>query len=377
MNALVLGCGEMGQEVVRDLCDYGDFDEILVGSRHPEKTETFLATLTGSPARLLPLRVDAGAPDELVPIMQRADVVVNSTGPNYRYELPVARAAIAAGVNLVDLNDEFEVTLKMFDLDGEARRAGITVVLGLGGSPGINNVLVRAAARQLSSVEEIHTAWVMSGMDPGGPALCAHLLYSLSGRALTVKDGKMVEVRSFLDGKERIDFPSPVGPMDVYHVGHPEPIMLSRSYPMARCVDDKATFNPPEINQLIIHLGDLVRRGDGPLQVGENWVDVMDFAAAFLHDSCKQVTGVPREAALLIQVQGRKNGKAVKVCFSSAGFLAPATGIPASIGAIMLAQGKITATGVLQPELCIDSDDFLYEILTRRNVAKLNGWIDD
>jgi saccharopine dehydrogenase (NAD+, L-lysine-forming) len=367
----------MGREVVRDLFDYGDFDEILVGSRHPEKSEEFLASLNGSPTRLQPLRVDAGAPEELVPVMHRADVVVNSTGPNFRYEISVAQAAIAAGVDLVDLNDEFETTLKMFDLDGEARRAGITVVLGLGGSPGINNVLVRAATRQLSNVEEIHTAWVMSALDPGGPALCAHLIYSLSGMAPTVQDGKMMEVRSFVDGKERVDFPPPVGSMDVYHVGHPEPIMLSRSYPMARCVDDKATFNPPGINQLIIRLGDLVRRGDGPVQVGENPVDVMDFAAAFLRARCRECTDVPRDAALLIQVQGRKNGKTVKVCFSATGPLAPATGIPASIGAIMLAQGKITAKGVLQPELCIDSDDFLYEILTRRNVAKLNGWIDD
>jgi saccharopine dehydrogenase-like NADP-dependent oxidoreductase len=100
MNALVLGCGEMGREVVRDLFDYGDFDEILVGSRHPEKSEEFLASLNGSPTRLQPLRVDAGAPEELVPVMHRADVVVNSTGPNFRYEISVAQAAIAAGVTV-------------------------------------------------------------------------------------------------------------------------------------------------------------------------------------------------------------------------------------------------------------------------------------
>jgi saccharopine dehydrogenase (NAD+, L-lysine-forming) len=367
----------MGQEVIRDLYTYGEFTEISVGSRHPDKAEEFLATLTGSPTRLQPLRVDAGLPDELVPIMRRADVIVNSAGPNYLYEIPVARAAIAAGVDLVDLNDEFEVTLEMYNLNDEARRAGITVVFGLGGSPGINNILVRAATRQLTRVDEIHTAWVMSGMDPGGPALAAHLLYSLSGRALTVRDGQMVEVRSFVDGRERVAFPAPVGPLDVYHVGHPEPIMLSRSYPEARCVDDKATFNPPDINQLIVRLGDLVRRGNGPLEVGEHRVDVMDFAGAYLRAHCEQVTGVPQEAALLVRVRGRKNGKSIDVCFSAAGPLAPATGIPASIGAIMLAQGKVTAKGVLPPELCIDTDDFIYEMLTRRNVAKLNGWIDD
>jgi hypothetical protein len=43
----------------------------------------------------------------------------------------------------------------------------------------------------------------------------------------------------------------------------------------------------------------------------------------------------------------------------------------------MLATGRIEGTGVLCPEAAIDAHEFLYELFTRRDVAKLNGWAED
>ncbi len=68
----------------------------------------------------------------------------------------------------MDVNDEYETTPEMLALDGEAKRVGITVILGLGGAPGVDNVLVKAAADQLDSVDEIHTAWLMSAAERRG-----------------------------------------------------------------------------------------------------------------------------------------------------------------------------------------------------------------
>ena len=377
MKALLLGCGEMGGETLRDLYRYGNLDDIVVGTRTPEKVHSLLTGLRGTHTHVSAVPIDAGDEDALVALMKNTDVAVNCVGPNYRYELPVARAAIRAHVHLVDMNDEFETTLKMLDLDEAARVAGIIVVLGLGGSPGINNVLVRAAANQLDDVQEIHTSWVMSGADPGGPALSYHLLYSLSGRGLTYHDGKFVEVQSFRDGKERLEFPDPVGSMDVYHIGHPEPIMLARSFPGAMLIDNKASFNPPSVNDEIIRLGAMIRDGRGPRRENGRDMDVMDTAALSLHRMCKGLDGVPKQAALRIHVKGIKKTKTRNIYFTSAGMLAPATGIPAAIGALMILGGKVAARGVLPPEQCLDPDDFLYEILTRRRVSTLNGWIDE
>mgnify|MGYP005725409707 CR=1 FL=1 len=377
MKALVLGSGEMGETAIEDLYQYGEFDEIQIATRNVEKARGIAARLTDKKTKISVTRFDLSNAAPLAELMRGFDVAVNCAGPNYKYEYAVARAAIAARTNLVDINDEFEVTFKMFELDEQAKKAGVTIVLGLGASPGVNNVLVRAAANRLDEVDEIHTAWVMSGADPGGLALSYHLLYSLADKAYTVQDGKMLEVQSFVDGKERIEFPEPVGALDVYHIGHPEPITLSRCFKNAKYVDDKASFNPPFVNDLIVSLGKMVREAEGPIRVNGYEVDAMDFAASYLHQKCKSLKNVPLDGALRVEVKGKKKGKDKTIVFSSATRIANGTGIPASIGAIMLANGKIRKTGVLPPEECIEPNDFFYEVLDRRNVAKLNGWIED
>lgn len=381
MKVLVLGCGEMGAEAVKDLYAYGNFNEIVAGTRTLSKANKVLGGLKGNKtkvsARCIDLNKYNGVDNGLEDLMREFDVVVNCVGPNYKYECLIAQAAIKARVNLVDINDDFETTLQMFDLDSLAREAGITIILGLGASPGINNILVRAAASQLDEIEEIHTAWVMSGADPGGLALSYHLLYSLSGKALTVQNGKLVEVRSFVDGKERMAFPEPIGEIDVFHIGHPEPITLSRCFKGVTYVDDKASFNPSFLNDLIVNLGKMVREANGPVKVGNSLIDPMDFAASYFHQRCKNLEGIPREGALRVKVKGKKGKKVKRIIFSSAGRITQGTGIPASIGAVMLAEGKITQTGVLPPEECIEPNDFIFEMITRRKVAKLNGWVEE
>jgi saccharopine dehydrogenase (NAD+, L-lysine-forming) len=357
MKAIVLGCGEMGKIAIWDLFLHGNVDEILVCVREPGKARKDLIwseNVDKIKFRLLKLE----SCDTLAELFSGYDVVVNCAGPNYKYEVLVARAAIDAQVNLVDLNDDYETTFEMYNLDRRAKDAGITIIMGLGASPGINNVLVRAAGDDLDEVEEIHTAWIMSAADPGGLALSRHLLYSLTGRALTVENGRLVEVRSFIDGRERLYFPKPVGPMDVYHVGHPEPITLLRKYNDALYIDDKASFNPPSINQLIMSLGEEVRNSPRS-------PDAMDLAAVRLLEACREIRDVPLDGALRIEVKGRKNGKGLRIIYTGAGRITYGTGIPASIGAKMLMKGKVKHKGVQAPEECIDPQDFLEEILNR------------
>lgn len=377
MKALLLGCGEMGEEALQDLYHYGAFSSIIVGTRSIDHASRVVKQLKGSDTKISIVQVNAADIENVASLMEGCAVAVNCTGPNYKYELPVARAAIKAGVHLVDINDEYEITLKMFELDEDARKAGVLIVLGLGGCPGIDNVLVRSGANQLDEIEEIHTAWVMSGSDPGGLALSYHLLYSLSGRALTVEHGKLIEVQSFIDGRERMEFPDPIGAVDVFHIGHPEPITLARTFSTATSIDNKATFVPSNVNDLIVRLGKIVRDAPKPVRIDGLAVDVMDFTAAYLHQSCKGMQGVPKEAALRVEVRGKKRGKKRRIFFSSVGRLGRATGIPASIGAIMISRGRMDQRGVLPPEACIEPHDFLYEILNRRNIAKLNGWIEE
>jgi len=365
-KVLVLGCGEMGESAAEDLYNYGRFKEIVIGTRTIEKAKRLKQRLMSKKVKLSIEEIDVNNTAKLESLIEGCDIVVNCIGPNYKYEVPIAKAAIKMKANVVDINDDYQTTFKMFDLNEEAEKAKVLIVLGLGASPGINNVFARAAADQLDEVEEVHTAWVMSGADPGGLALSYHLLYSLSEKALTYQNGKFIEVRSFIDGKETIEFPEPVGKKDVYHVGHPEPITLSRRFKKARIVDNKATFYPAYINNLILSLGQLIRQVKGPIPVDNSNIDPMDFAASYFHEKCKNLKGVKKEGALRVAVNGKKEGISKKIIYSSSGYLSQGTGIAASIGAQMIAQGKIKEKGVLPPEECIDWRKFLKAILSRR-----------
>jgi saccharopine dehydrogenase (NAD+, L-lysine-forming) len=366
MRALILGCGEMAEPAIADLVKQGVFYRLTVASRHPERVQRFLGTLPPHNIRLGIARVDVQDGTALAQLMRGHDVVCNLAGPNYRNAVVIARAAIAAGVSLVDVSDDWAATLELLALHPEAERAGITMLVGLGASPGVTNVLARYGANRLDRVEEVGTSWIMRGSDAGGPALAAHLLYSLPHRAFVFQDGAMREVRPFEDGRETIEYPE-LGPVEVMHIGHPEPFTLSRYIEGIRYADDKATFLPVEVNRMIVELGRIARSGH-PVIVDGRPVDPMDFAAMYFYQTCKRMTEVPKTGALRTEVRGELGGRMVRLVYSAAGRIGIGTGIPCAIGAQLIGAGQVKRRGVFPPEArgVLDPELFLRAIEMRQ-----------
>jgi saccharopine dehydrogenase (NAD+, L-lysine-forming) len=356
----------MAQPAIADLVRNGVFHRLTVASRHPERAEQFLATLPSHNIRLGIARIDVLDHPALVQLMRGHHVVCNLAGPNYRHAVPIARAAIAAQVSLVDVSDDWAATLQLLDLHPEARQAGITVLVGLGASPGVTNVLARYGANRLDRVEEVRTSWIMRASDAGGPALAAHLLYSLPDRAFLFADGEVREVRPFEDGKEVIEYPE-LGPVEVMHIGHPEPLTLSRYIEGIRYADDKATFLPVEVNRMIVELGRLARSGH-PVPVEGRAVDPMEFAAMYFYQTCKRMTDVPRTGALRTEVRGELAGRMVRLVYAAAGRIGIGTGIPCAIGAQLIGAGQVTRRGVFPPEAkeVMDPERFLRAVEARQ-----------
>lgn len=371
MKALVLGCGEMAQPAITDLVKHGVFNQITIASRHPARAEEFLATLPPHHIKLQAIQVDVLDHPALVHLMRGFDVVCNLAGPNYRNAVAIARAAIAAVVSLVDVSDDWAATLQLLELHAEAERARITILIGLGASPGVTNVLARYGADRLDRVEEVRTSWVMRGSDAGGPALAAHLLYSLPDRAFVFQDRKIREVRPFEDGKELIDYPE-LGPVEVMHIGHPEPLTLARFIEGVHYADDKATFLPVEVNRMIVELG-RVARSQHPVMLDGHPVDPMEFAAMYFFQTCKAMSDVPKTGALRTEIRGELAGRSVRLVYSAAGRIGIGTGIPCAIGAQLIAAGSIKRRGVFPPEArgVLDPELFLRAI-EMRNIGEIH-----
>jgi saccharopine dehydrogenase-like NADP-dependent oxidoreductase len=73
----------------------------------------------------------------------------------------------------------------------------------------------------------------------------------------------------------------------------------------------------------------------------------------------------PQSSGLKVIVKGRRDGKQVTYTADMVGRMAPGTGLPASIAALMMNAGDVTEKGVVAPEGCIDPAKFLAEFLKR------------
>jgi len=302
-------------------------------------------------------------------LISNFDVVLSCVGPFYKFALPVVNAAIQARVDLVDICDDYDSTSKVLELDLAAKDAGITVISGLGVSPGASNILAKAAADMLDEPEEVHIALLMGAPDLGGVAEISHRFHSMYGKVPTFQNGKFIEVRAFVDGKETVEFPKPFGKFEVFHIGHPEPITIPRYMKKVKYVDTKCALDPPSVKDVIVSLGDLGFSSEEPLDVKGASVRPLDFAAAFVYKLSSQIKDVPKLGAIRVEVRGMKSGKKTGIIFASTGRMNEGTGIPVSIGAQMLARGKIKDKGAFAPEGCIDPPEFITEFMKREPEA--------
>ncbi|MGZ8566886.1 MAG: saccharopine dehydrogenase NADP-binding domain-containing protein, partial [Actinomycetota bacterium] len=133
---LVLGgAGAMGSVAVRDLHAFTDHDLVVADTRL-DAVEALAAELG---ARVEARLVDVEDPASLAAAMGDADAILNAT--LMRQVVAVTRAAIDAGLHLVDLGAYYPETREQLELDEPARARGCRIVGGCGVAPGLTNVL--------------------------------------------------------------------------------------------------------------------------------------------------------------------------------------------------------------------------------------------
>jgi len=66
MKVLALGCGEMGKVAIKDLAEYGDFDEIVAGDIDLRKTKNFVKKLKSEKTKASAKFVDVTDNEKLV-----------------------------------------------------------------------------------------------------------------------------------------------------------------------------------------------------------------------------------------------------------------------------------------------------------------------
>jgi lysine 6-dehydrogenase len=364
MKALVLGgTGGMGQGVARDLIKQDKIDKVILGDINidPERVQDKLK----ASAKVSLVKIDVNDHGGMVSVIKSADVVINCAGPFYKTAVAVARAAVEAKVNYIDICDDYEAADILFrsDIDKAAKEAGITVLTGMGSDPGTNNVIVKWYANKLDQVDEIALFWVVSIAELAGAAW-DHSLHMTLGKIPQYLDGKL----EYIDGgtgEEVAEFLEPLGTCKVRYVGHPQPLTIPRYIEGVKTVVIKGALIPAWVDELIKEQRDTGFLNREPVDVKGAKVTPYDLTLQLWDKIPETRDKGPFASGLKVIVKGERKGKQVTYTADIVGRMAPGTGLPASIAALMLNAGEVTVKGVVAPEGCIDPDKFLSELLKR------------
>lgn len=359
MKILLLGgTGDMGSRAARDLVQATDVKLVTIASRKVDKAKDLAHKLGPKAAALA---VDVNDQRQLVERMREYDVVAGAVGPYYLYEVPLAQAAIEAGVPYVSICDDYDGAQGVLELDAKAKERGVTILTGAGWTPGLTNVLVRKAVDLLDEAREAHIAWAASASDSSGYAVLFHMLHILTGHVPSYAEGKSITVPAGT-GDVTVDFGGRLGKVKVYHVGHPEPVTIPRFLPELEVVTLRGGLLEGYLNtlgKLVARLG-LTRTH----KRRERMVKLLNGSMTLL----KRVGAMGEPlSGLHVEVRGIRAGKPATVRYRGTGAMADLTALPLSVATLMIGRGQINQPGVLAPESpgALDADLFLRELANR------------
>ena len=156
-KVLVLGgYGTFGGRLVQLLADEARLTLIVAG-RSQAKAEEFCAKLPAA-ATLLPMIFDRDGDVEAQLREIAPHVVVDASGPFQAYgddPYRVVRAAIALGIDYLDLSDGAAFVQGIAQFDAEARARGVVVLSGVSSFPVLTAAVVRRLARGMARVDTV------------------------------------------------------------------------------------------------------------------------------------------------------------------------------------------------------------------------------
>ena len=373
MHIIVLGgAGAMGRVTVRTLTEYEDVDQITIADYDEERAHDVAATLNSS--KILVRQIDVYDSERLSKLVRGANVVLSAV--EYVFNQPILRVCIQEKVHYADLGGLFHMTRKLMDMSPEAEAAGITAILGMGGTPGITNILARAAVDKLDRVDSIKVQLGCSDDTPSTAPLVAP--YSIRTildeftRPPQVFQNDTWYPQQPLTGQEELIFPLPVGRATAIFSLHSECAIFPVSFrdKGIRHVSFKIAF-PSDFMKKLKFLVDIGFGSDEPISVRGMKVSPREVLARLLEMTPVEDVEPQDCDVLRVVVAGEAQGQRLEIVNQvvvlpyrrwgiSAGALD--TGTPLAIAGRMLANEEIARRGAFGPELCIPVEPFFQEL---------------
>ncbi len=362
----------MGRVTVRTLIEYDDVTQVTIADYHEGRARELAASLHSS--KLQVRYIDVNDMESLCKLLRGADVALSAV--DYVFNLPILRACIQERVHYADLGGLFHMSRTLLALHEEVEAAGITAVLGMGGTPGITNLLARLAVDQLDSVESIKVQLGCADATPSSaplvpPYSMRTILDEFTKEPQVFQAGQWYPQRP-LSGQEELRFPPPIGRATAVYSLHSECATFPLSFREQgiQYVSFKIAF-PTDFMTKLAFLVALGFGSDEPLVLRTGAVSPREVLT-------RLVEALPTEAVepqdcdvLRVVTSGRVEGKVIEITnqvvvqpYRRWGIGAGAldTGVPLAIVGRMLGNGEITRRGAYGPEVCVPSEPFFHEL---------------
>lgn len=381
--AVIGGYGKMGRIVVKDLFESHKENHIIIIGRDEKKMKTAVRAYKSE--RVSGQAVDVTNLKALTHALHDVSVVINCL--QYELNLTVMKACLKAQVHYIDLGGLFHMTRKQRRLDTQFRHKKLIALLGMGAAPGITNLLARIGVEKMDKVEKIeirvgsvdHTKIKKPAPLAAGYSLQT-ILEEFSKKPAVLRKGKFV----FLEpgsNREEHHFPDPVGTQFPFCTLHSEVFNLATTYASKglKELTFKIAFNETFIEK-IRFLKTLGLTDEKPIDYKGQKIVPREFLLALVTKLPPEIRGVPREYEILRAiVSGTHKKKKMTYTMDCHTKGMPRwrmgidtdTGVPPSIAAQFITQGKIKQYGALFPEECMPLAPFFKELRKRRMFVKV------
>ena len=357
-KAIVLGCGRVGQTMVRDLA--GDADIAVTAADFRQDALNSLGKISGVATR----RVDLSDMAALAEAIGDQDIVVGAL-PS-AFGLAALRTVIEAGKPYCDISFLPENAL---ELDALAKERGVTAVVDCGVAPGLSNLLTGYVHHVLDRTDR--AVICVGGLpkvrhwpyDYKAPFAPSDVLEEYTRPSRVVRGGKTVVLPALCE-PELIDFPG-VGTLEAVITDGLRSLVDTLDIPN---MEEKTLRYPGhyELMRVLRHTGFF---GKDPIDVGGAKIRPLDVTSELLFKQWAFAEGEEEFTVMRVVVEGEKGGRQVRYMYdlydeydraTGAASMARTTGFPNTIMARLVAKGEFHMPGVIPLELAAPHEG-LYE----------------
>ena len=381
-KVLIIGAGGVSSVAVHKCAQASDvFSKICLASRTKSKCDAIAAQLK-RPIRTE--QVDADNVPELVALINdfKPDVVLNLALP-YQ-DLHVMDACLETGVHYVDSANYEPLDEAHFEYSWQwayqdrFKEKGIMALLGSGFDPGVTNVYCAYAAKHHFDTIETLDIIDANAADNGHP-FATNFNPEINIREVTAPGKYWTEKTGFIETapmeySKVYDFPAGIGPKKIYLLWHEEleslvPFLRKKGLKEARFW---MTFSDNYLKHLEV-LQNVGMTGIEPVMYEGKEIIPLQFLKKLLPDPATLGPKTVGKTCIGCLIKGTKDGKPRtyyvynvcdhQECFKEVNSQAVSytTGVPAMIGAMMVATGTWKGAGVYNMEQ-FDPDPFMEKL---------------